>query len=40
MTEGQVKEFEGILGGLKGYESMFKELSELAKMEGDRKSVV
>ena len=34
MTEAQTKEFEGILNGMKGYEAMFKDLAELAKIEG------
>lgn len=34
MTEGQNKEFEAILNGMKGYDGMFKDLAELAKMEG------
>ena len=34
LTPEQLKEFEGILGGLKGYDAMFKELHEIAKQEG------
>jgi len=34
LTEEQVKEFQGILGGMKGYDAMFKDLAELAKMDG------
>lgn len=34
MTEAQVKEFQGILEGMKGYEGLFKELAEMSKAEG------
>ena len=34
MIEVQVKEFETILSGMKGYDAMFKDLAELAKVEG------
>lgn len=34
LTPEQVKEFERILDGVKGYDGMFKELAELAKVEG------
>ena len=34
LTPEQLKEFEGILSGMKGYDTMFKELADLAKVEG------
>lgn len=34
LSPEQIKEFEGILEGFKGYNGMFKELAELAKVEG------
>ena len=34
LTPEQVKEFETLLKGFQGYDGMFKELAELAKMEG------
>ena len=34
LTEEQIREFGEILGSFKGYDGMFKELKELAKMEG------
>ena len=34
LSPEQIKEFEGILDGFKGYNAMFKELADLAKVEG------
>jgi HK97 family phage major capsid protein len=34
LSPEQIKEFEGILDGFKGYNQMFKELADLAKVEG------